>query len=84
MKNSIYTAENQLLTSWLIDKRKQAGLSQLNLAENLKIHHSIIGKIETGERRLTVIEFVEYCVALNSDPNEIISRLKIALSSTNS
>jgi len=32
--------------------------------------HSFIGKIESGERRLDVFEYVQYCKALSIDPAE--------------
>jgi hypothetical protein len=41
----------------------------------LNVHHSIIGKIELGERRLDVIEWIEYCEALNADPFERLELL---------
>ncbi len=33
------------------------------------VHHSIIGKLET-ERRIDIVEYVEYCKALGIDPYE--------------
>jgi len=40
------------------------------------MHHSIWGKIETGERQVGAIELVKYCEMLNADVNEIIENLK--------
>lgn len=45
-------------------------LSMRQLAEKLDCPHSFVGKVEQGERRLDVIEFVEYCKALNTDPKK--------------
>ena len=41
-------------------------------SEKVDLHHSIIGKIETGDRRLDVVEFIQYCKALEVNPREII------------
>lgn len=76
MKKTIYSQSSQILTAYLRDSRKSAGLTMRQLAEKMGVHHSIIGKIEIGERRLDVIEFIEYCRVLDIDPNVIIEKLK--------
>lgn len=76
MKKTIYSQSSQVLTACLRDSRKSAGLTIRQLAEKMNVHHSIIGKIETGERRLDVIEFIEYCEILGIEPNTIIEKLK--------
>ncbi|PHS22366.1 MAG: transcriptional regulator [Methylophaga sp.] len=72
MRRSIYSNENKALTEWLVEQRQKAKLTQRELATLLDVHHSIVGKIETGERRLNVVEFVEYCLKLDADPHEVI------------
>ncbi len=72
MLKSIYTKESDALRAWLKAKRKEKGLSQRKLANQLDIHHSIIGKIETGERQVNVVELIIYCKELDADPIEII------------
>ena len=72
MKRSIYSLENKTLTAWLVEQRHKADLTQRELAKRLDVHHSIVGKIETGERRLNVVEFIEYCLKIDADPHEII------------
>lgn len=76
MEKAIYSQKSELLRKLLIEKRNNRELSIRGLAEILKIHHSIVGKIETGERQINVIEFIEYCQVLDTDPVEIISCLK--------
>jgi len=45
-----------------------AGLSQIDVAATLGKPQSYVSKIESGERRLDVVEFVEFARALGSDP----------------
>ena len=40
------------------------------LGEKLGVIHSWVGKIEQGERRLDVIEYLRLCNALQIDPHE--------------
>ena len=41
----------------------------------MNLHHSIIGRIELGERRLNVIEWTQYCEALKANPFECLESL---------
>ena len=69
---SIYEPEQVFFRDWLVKKRKEAKLTQRELAEELDVVHSLVGKIETGERRLDVIEFILYCKAIEAEPCEFI------------
>ena len=41
-----------------------------DLAIKLEAPHSFVGKTEQGERRLDVVEYIQYCEALNVSPEE--------------
>jgi len=41
----------------------------------LRVAHPLIGKIETGDRRLDILEVMLYCEALDLDPHEVITFL---------
>jgi len=77
MKKSIYSQESNLLRLWLTNQRKKKRLTQRQLASLLGIHHSIIGKIETGERQINVVELIWYCKTLGVDPVDVINRLQL-------
>ena len=71
------TAEKYLsLLAWLKDARQQQGLPMRDLAQIINEPHQLIGKIESGERRLDVYEYVQYCAALGLDPIVGIKLLK--------
>jgi transcriptional regulator with XRE-family HTH domain len=72
LRKSIHHKLHAELRDTLIKARRDLGLSQRDLAEQLGITHSIIGKIETGDRRLDVIEFYEYTTALELVPSETL------------
>lgn len=73
---SIYDPEHLLLRDWLVKKRKEAQLTQRELAKNIEVVHSLVGKVEKGERRLDVIEFIAYCSGMSADPSEFIGFIK--------
>ena len=60
------------LVSALIQARKDAGLSQAELAARLCCHQSFVARIESGQRRIDVPELVILCRALGANPVEIV------------
>ncbi len=40
-----------------------------------QLKHSWIAKVEQGERRLDVLEYVAYCLAIGADPHEGIRKV---------
>jgi transcriptional regulator with XRE-family HTH domain len=68
MTNSIHTDEMVALRSWLRSEREARMLSMRDLAERMDKPHSFVQKVEQGERRLDVVEYVWYCHALEIDP----------------
>ena len=72
---STYTETYKLFLLKLIEARKAKGVTQAGLAEKLKRPQSFISKIENGERRIDVVEFLELADALGIKPNDIISVL---------
>jgi transcriptional regulator with XRE-family HTH domain len=55
--------------------RREAGLTQEQLAGRIGWHRSKIGKVEAGERRLDVAEFITIAEALEIEPATLISRV---------
>jgi transcriptional regulator with XRE-family HTH domain len=56
----------------LVTVRKGAGLTQVELAARLGTPQSYVSKVELGERRLDVVEFVDYVTALGGDPVRLL------------
>ena len=62
----------------LIEERKKQGLTQWDVALRLGggITQSDISKIERGERRLDVAEFIAYIRAMGSDPHTVFGKVE--------
>lgn len=56
--------------------RNDAGLNQRELAKLVNRPQSYIGKSETGERRIDLIEFLKIVDALGVSPGEFIKKLQ--------
>lgn len=67
MQKSISSHRYSLFLDWLKAGRISRGLTIRQLAELLGEHSSVIGKIETGQRRLDLYEYCQYCEVLELD-----------------
>lgn len=77
MKKSIWEQRYQLLSSELRAMRKEAGLSQIELAQRLDKPQSFVSKYENNDRYLNFIEVLDVCEACNASPVELIEKLKL-------
>lgn len=72
MVRSLRTPGHLALMQVLIDTRKDAGLTQQALADRLRRPQSYIAKIENGERRIDVVEFAEWAMAIEIGPDRVL------------
>jgi transcriptional regulator with XRE-family HTH domain len=54
--------------SAIVEAREAAGFSQREFAAKLQRSNSFVWKIEAGERRIDVLEFIEIARCLDLDP----------------
>ena len=73
---SVFTEEYQTFLRLLIESRKEARLTQQELADRLNRPQSFVSKYEKGERRLDVAEFLKISEAIGFDPCELIRKLQ--------
>ena len=76
MKKAIGSNQYASLLKWLKSAREGQGLSMRDMEALIHKPHSWIGKVESGERRLDVYEYVQYGQVLGIDPNDGIKLLK--------
>ena len=66
---------NKRLEKALTQIRKEADLTQIDVAKRLKKPQSFVSKYETGERKLTVGDYLAVCEAIGIDPAKLINQL---------
>ncbi|WP_072389330.1 helix-turn-helix transcriptional regulator [Hyphomicrobium sp. CS1BSMeth3] len=75
MPSTLRSSRHRALMRRLIELRKSRGLTQTEVARRLSKPQSFVAKIETGERRLDVIEFIDIAHALDIEPVDLIAEL---------
>jgi len=86
MARSTHHQDYQAFMALLRELRTGQGVHQAVLGNLLGNTQTFISKIERGERRLDVVEFVELCEALELDPahafRQYLQRRAVARSSS--
>ena len=77
MTKSVYTHQYRRFRALLIEARKRAGLTQVELSAQLERPQSFVSKVERGERRLDVIEFLEIARVLRLDVVAFLHKLDV-------
>jgi len=75
MAKAKFTPSYDRLKRLLIEARDHAGLRQIDVARRLGLHQSYVSKVESGERRLDVVEFLRYARAIDADPIRILREI---------
>ncbi len=75
MPTSMQGDAYKVLTQALVSARKEAGLTQTELGKRLSKGQKYVSVIETGIRRIDLIEFVAFARALGIGPEALLSAL---------
>ncbi|RFC67524.1 MULTISPECIES: helix-turn-helix domain-containing protein [Mesorhizobium] len=62
----------------LIAKREAAGLTQSELAARLGEYQSFVARLESGERRIDVVEFLNLAEILNFDRGRAVKKTLVS------
>lgn len=62
----------------LVQARKDAGITQVELGKRLGQRQTFVSKFELGERRLDAAEFVEVSRAIGANPYEILQKAQLS------
>ena len=79
MKNqripSIHDVRYRAVIEILVETRKECGVSQGELADQVGLSQPDISKIERHERRLDILEFVDFLHAITGSDQRLIDRV---------
>ncbi|WP_152456184.1 MULTISPECIES: helix-turn-helix transcriptional regulator [unclassified Roseivivax] len=78
MAKTIRSKGQKALCQALVDARSNAGLGQDELADRLNCHQSLVARIESGQRRVDVVELVVLARAVGFDPFEVLAIVEAA------
>jgi len=78
-QKSVHSQAYKALREQLVAARRNADMTQEELAKRLKRPQSFVAKYEGGERRLDIVELLEIAAVLEIDVNKLIASLRRAL-----
>lgn len=76
MSRTMGASRQKRLADMIVERRKAAGLTQVDVAKRLKRYQSFVATLESGQRRIDVIELIELADIIGFDPVDIIKQLK--------
>lgn len=76
MPKTIFSAGQERLQRLLREARENAGFTQVQLATKLKVPQSFISKVESGERRIDLVELQSVCKALKISLSDFVNRFE--------
>jgi transcriptional regulator with XRE-family HTH domain len=78
-RQSLHSPEYETFLEVLKKARKNAGVTQVELAKRLRQTQAFVSKSERGERRVDLIEMRLICKALKIDLKRFVNDLESAL-----
>jgi transcriptional regulator with XRE-family HTH domain len=79
LATTLKSKRHRILIALLIERRKVAGLTQAQLADRLGKSRSFIARLESGQRRVYVVELLELAKVLGFDAGKVTGTVKKSL-----
>ncbi|MBX4888511.1 helix-turn-helix transcriptional regulator [Rhizobium sp. NLR4a] len=76
MAKSLHSKRQQVLVAAIAEQRRAKGLSQAQVAKALGRHQPFIANIESGERRVDLLELLALADIIELDVHALIDRLQ--------
>jgi transcriptional regulator with XRE-family HTH domain len=81
MRKSQHTTEYKRVLVALREARRKSGLKQAEVAEKLGAYANFISKVESGERRVDVVELAALCKVYRVDLVDFLKAARLVKSS---
>lgn len=82
MPKTIYRPEHQALLNLLKKYRSEAGLTQVQCSKALNRPQSFMSDVESGTRRLDIVQLRDLCKVLGISLSELVQDLEKAISAS--
>jgi transcriptional regulator with XRE-family HTH domain len=79
MRRWVSSPSYDVVVQTLVSARQAAGISQAELAKRLGKPPSYVAKIELKERRVDVVEFIEFLRAASADEAQAFDAIRSAV-----
>ena len=76
MPKTLRSSRQLRLIDMLVEQRKRVGLSQGALAAKLGRYQSVVHSIESGSRRVDVVELLDIADAIGLDVHALLDELR--------
>jgi transcriptional regulator with XRE-family HTH domain len=76
MSRTLRSYRHEALRAFIVESRKEAGLTQTQVAKKLGRYQSFIATLEAGQRRIDVVELLDIAEAIGFDPRDAIKRIR--------
>jgi transcriptional regulator with XRE-family HTH domain len=75
MPKTVTSPLQKKLVAMLVEERTKAGLRQVDLANKMGVYQSWVTHMESGQRRIDVIELIELSRAIGFDAAGMVRKL---------
>ena len=75
MQKTLQSNRHRALIDFLISQREKIGMTQADLAASIDEYQSFVARLESGQRRVDVVEFMELAEVLKFDEKDALQHL---------
>ncbi len=75
MSRTLGSPRHETVRAFLKEARQEAGMTQTQVAKRLRRHQSFVATVESGQRRIDVVELMYFAEAIGFAPEKLIKRL---------
>jgi transcriptional regulator with XRE-family HTH domain len=73
LDKTLRSRRHKALIALLIERREATGMTQTELADRLGEYQSFVARLESGQRRVDVVEFLKLTEVLGLDPGKVLA-----------
>lgn len=76
MEKTISSNQHRALIEFLVQQREKIGMTQSDLADALSEYQSFVARLESGQRRVDVVEFMRFAEVLQFNAVDVLKDLQ--------